>query len=110
MVKSIKYYMIDEYVDDKVGSDITTDDIKGNEEARKRIYQFTSLLFNPLNNKLYCGVTNFDSDILHEFNIETKQFTSLNYRDRFKPRTKYDIKIHRSLEFDQEQNLSLIHI
>jgi hypothetical protein len=104
MPKTIKYYMIDDYSDDSLGADLNYEGVANNEEAKKRIFQFTSLLHNPINKKLYCGLTNFSSDIFYEFDVQNKTFKSLNYKDRFAARSRFDIKIHRSLEFDAEEN------
>ena len=64
-------YLIDDYRH-PLGPDATSETIRNHPEARRRIFQFTSLLYNPKVGKLYCGVTNFDSDILHLFDPQTK--------------------------------------
>jgi hypothetical protein len=96
----INAYAIDDFAA-SLRPDMTAADMRGDPELRKRMYQFTSLLYNPANKKLYCGVTNFASDIFHEFDPAKKKFRSLGYPKRFKPATKFDIKIHRSLELDK---------
>ncbi|MFH0940183.1 MAG: hypothetical protein V1899_13025 [Planctomycetota bacterium] len=96
----INAYAIDDFSAD-LRSDMTVDDMRNNPELLKRVYQFTSLLYNQADKKLYCGVTNFDSDIFHTFDPVKKKFRSLGYQKRFKPATQFDIKIHRSLELDK---------
>ncbi|MCD6364679.1 MAG: hypothetical protein J7M14_02265 [Planctomycetes bacterium] len=100
----IKYYLIDDYQDDSLSADMTAENVRNNPEAKKRLYAFTSLLLNPADNQLYCGVTNFNNDIFQRFDPKTKEFTSLDYRNRFAPSTDFDVKIHRSLELDAQEN------
>jgi hypothetical protein len=99
----INCFLIDDYKQE-LGPDPTFDMVMPHEEPRQRIFQFTSLLHNPQSGKLYCGVTNFDSNILHEFDPKTKKFKSLDYKNRFSARNYYDVKIHRSLELDEKTN------
>ena len=60
---------------------------------------FTSLLYNPNDGLIYCGLTSADGDIFYTFDHKTKAFASLGFQrvaDRF------DVKIHRSLELDDD--------
>jgi hypothetical protein len=69
-------------------------DFKSNAERRENYVAFTCLLPHP-DGKLYCGITAFNTDILHRFDPATGTFESLNYRQVAEP---YEIKVHRSLE------------
>ena len=58
---------------------------------------FTSLLYNPNDGLIYCGLTTADNDLLYTFNHETKEFTSLGFKS---VADEFDVKIHRSLELE----------
>ena len=60
---------------------------------------FTSLLYNPNDGLIYCGLTTADGDLLYTFNHETKEFTSLGFQS---VADEFDVKIHRSLELDDD--------
>jgi hypothetical protein len=59
---------------------------------------FTCMLNHP-DGYLYCGVTRYNGDIFHRFNVQTKKFESLGYQPISEP---YEVKIHRSLELDTD--------
>ncbi len=69
-------------------------DFQGNAELRNNYVSFTCLLAHP-DGKLYCGVTAFNTDILHRFDPGTGKFESLHYAGVAEP---HEIKVHRSLE------------
>jgi len=60
---------------------------------------FTSLLYNPNDGLIYCGLTRADGDLFYTFNHETKEFRSLNFQS---VADEFDVKIHRSLELDDD--------
>jgi hypothetical protein len=63
---------------------------------------FTCLLYHPQMKLVYCGLTARDSDILYAFDPVTKEFQSLGYA---RYAEKYEVKIHRSLELDDDGTL-----
>ena len=71
---------------------------------------FDCLLADDERNVVWCGITNFATDIFHVFDRKTEQFESLNFAS---VADRYDAKFHRSLEFDREGNIwaatSLLH-
>jgi hypothetical protein len=82
----------------RILKDFAVADMKTDPSLRYGI-SFTSLLYNPNDGLIYCGLTAADGDIFYTFNHKTKRFQSLNFPavcDEF------DIKIHRSLELDTD--------
>ncbi|MGD0110430.1 MAG: hypothetical protein ABSD48_01035 [Armatimonadota bacterium] len=65
------------------------------QEFKDNYIAFTCLLAHPKDGLLYCGVTAFNTDVLHAFDPEAKAFRSLGYQAVAEP---FEIKIHRSLE------------
>ena len=78
--------------------DFARDDMAGDPSLAYGI-SFTSLLYNPNDGLVYCGLTTADNDLLYTFNHETKEFTSLNFQS---VADEFDVKIHRSLELDDD--------
>jgi len=70
------------------------DRAKADAELRRNRVAFTSLLLNPNDELLYCGITAWDADILYTFEPGSATFTSLHWADVGEP---FDVKIHRSL-------------
>ncbi len=67
----------------------------------KIVNAYTSVLYNPSNGLVYCGLTDYDNDILYTYNPATGKFASCN----IKPvTTKFDVKVHRSLIFDPDDD------
>ncbi|MHB0937978.1 MAG: hypothetical protein ACYDCO_12890 [Armatimonadota bacterium] len=62
---------------------------------RDNYVAFCSLLWHPAEERLYCGVTAPNSDVLAKFNPATKLFEPLDYRPVAEP---FEVKVHRSLE------------
>ncbi len=77
----------------------TVDDIfervNNDSDFKKNYYSFTSLAYDRNRNILFCGNTNFSNNLLHSFDIETKEFESLGYSEFGE---QFEIKIHRGLE------------
>jgi len=70
---------------------------RNDEYVKKHYFAFTTLRYNRHDGYLYCGVTNFGSDLLHRFDPRTKQFESMKFAGA--PFVeKFDIKLHRSVE------------
>ncbi|NQT02250.1 MAG: hypothetical protein HQ580_09515 [Planctomycetes bacterium] len=69
------------------------------EDLRKNFIGFTTVLYNPNDRLLYCGIASYENDIFYSFNPKTKKFKSLKY-NRAKGAEKYDVKVHRSLCLD----------
>lgn len=65
-------------------------------EIAGKFFSFTTLRAHN-DGKLYLGTTNMKNRILWSFDPETKSFEDLGYSTKG---TDYDIKIHRSLEYD----------
>ena len=63
---------------------------------------FTSLLYNPNDGLVYCGLTASNGDIFYTFDPKTKKFRSLNFQS---VADEFDVKIHRSLELDDDGTL-----
>lgn len=64
-----------------------------------RFVSFVSLLYHPGTQRVYCGLTNWQNDLLYAFDPETKEFEDLRFRDIA---DRFDVKIHRSLEMDDD--------
>jgi len=65
---------------------------------------FTSVLWDPSSDNIYCGLTALDADILYVYERRLRKFTSLGF-NRFGD--KFDVKVHRSLEMDDDGTLYL---
>jgi len=65
-------------------------------------YAFTSAVYHPRLNKLFCGTTNKHNDLLQSFDLETGEFESMGYADFAEP---FEIKIHRSSCVGQDGNI-----
>lgn len=63
---------------------------------------FDCLLADEERNVVWCGITNFATDIFYVFDRETEHFESLDYPS---VGDRYDAKFHRSLEFDGAGNI-----
>lgn len=99
-IQSVNKYQLSNYVRrDKTVVDDMSSDSSSEDDFKKGYYAFTSLRYNPVDKLLYCGNTNFGNDLLRTFNLETKEFKSLNYQDFGE---EFEIKIHRSLEIDND--------
>lgn len=65
----------------------------------KNWISFDSLTYNPADDCVYCGITDFSNDIFYRYRRSDKAFECLNFQavaDR------YDAKFHRSLELDAD--------
>jgi hypothetical protein len=58
---------------------------------------FDSVLYNPNDKKLYCGLNSLDGDLLYAFDPEKDQFESMRTQDWTDA---FDVKIHRTLQRD----------
>jgi len=66
---------------------------------RKGWISFDCLLWNPDDNRVYCGITSFDNDIFAAYDRATDSFVDLGYE---RVADKYDAKFHRGLERDND--------
>lgn len=93
---TVKKHMIKPYVRKYVGTvDNIFERIDKDKDFKENYYSFTSLLYDKKREILFCGNTNFNNNLLHTFNLKTKQFESLGYP---KFGEEFEIKIHRGLE------------
>ncbi|MFH1616555.1 MAG: hypothetical protein ABIG61_15905, partial [Planctomycetota bacterium] len=77
-------------------SDADSDTLRANEEIMKEFYSYTTLRPHT-DGRLYIGTTHMKNRIVWLFDTRTKKFEDLGYD---KKGDYYDIKIHRSLEYD----------
>jgi streptogramin lyase len=66
---------------------------------RKNWISFDALTYNPADDCVYCGVTDFSNDIFYRYHRANDRFECLNFQPIADP---YDAKFHRSLELDDE--------
>ena len=100
----VNYYSISGYdvhfADNRL-SDAGADALRRDPRVAAGNYSYTTLRTHKDGN-LYVGTTHMGNRILWLFDPRTKKFKDLDYA---KVGTTYDIKIHRSLEFDPAQNV-----
>lgn len=78
----------------KVNNRWVYDDFKQDENWRKKWISFDCALYNPDDNRVYCGITSFDSDIFRAYDRERGVFIDLGVKNSF---DEYDAKFHRAL-------------
>lgn len=66
-----------------------------------QLIAFTTVLFEPGEGLVYCGLTSLTADLLYTFDPNTAKFESLGYRQA-DGTERYDVKIHRSLVQDED--------
>ena len=94
MLRNVRYHVLR----DCPVSNMDVDRVSDREMPQEWIdnhVAFTCFLPAPDEGVLYCGVTAFNNDILHAFDLEKKTFTSLGYAQVAE---RFEIKVHRSLE------------
>ena len=82
---------------DKVGVPLRTlgyREFTSNPDWKRNLISFTSLCFDKRRNRLFCGMTGFDNDLMYDFDPVAESFSCLGYQDVAE---KFEIKIHRSL-------------
>ena len=84
--------------DQNLGSDEFGEKLKDEDMLRNRV-AFTSLLYYPNDQLVYCGITAYDADIFYTFDPQTAQFNSLGYQNVGE---RFEVKIHRSLVVDED--------
>ncbi len=90
-ITNVKYHVLR----DVKGASLAVDTASDVDEAmRENRIAFTSLLWQPEDKMLYCGITALNNDIFHRFDPSSGKFESLNYRDVAE---EFEVKIHRSL-------------
>jgi hypothetical protein len=70
------------------------EDFKKNEKWRKGWISFDCALFNPDDDRIYCGITSFDGDIFRAYDRRSRQFVDLGVHRIV---DEYDAKFHRAL-------------
>ena len=90
----VKHYVLRDYQTEGRMSDVEDFTNPPDREWYENYIAVFSLLPHP-DGRLLCGVTAPDTDILHRFDTETKQFESLRYPKVSEP---HEIKIHRMLD------------
>ena len=70
-------------------------DMKADPGWRKDWISFDCALYEPDQDRVYCGVTSFDADIFHAYDRGERRFVDLGYERVVDP---FDAKFHRSLE------------
>jgi len=97
MITQVRHYVLRDFRPEKADlSDLTAAPTpRTSKEMFENHIAFVSLLFNPNDGKLYCGLTAYNTDILYRFDPENKQFESLHYERIAEP---FEVKVHRSLE------------
>ena len=94
MIKQVKHYILRDYKPTTSMTDETEAASAAEKDKFENAISFTCMLPHP-DGQLYCGITAHNTDILYRFDPESKEFTSLNYRDISEP---FEVKVHRSLE------------
>ncbi len=98
-IESVRYHVLRNYDKKK---NIAVDGMSADRvqaEMRENLVAFTCLLASPSEGVLYCGITAFNNDILHAFDLGTGKFRSLGYASVAE---KFEVKVHRSLEMDSD--------
>jgi hypothetical protein len=80
------------------------EDLRADEGYCDDWISFDSLAWHDTSNKLYIGLTSINTDIFHIYDPAHDRFTSLGFQ---RIGDKFDAKIHRSLEIDQDDSMYL---
>ena len=72
-------------------------DLVADENWRNGWISFDSIVFNPDDRQIYCGLNSIDGDLLYRFSREQHSFTCLNTR---RWTDEFDVKIHRTLLYN----------
>ena len=78
---------------------LTYDEIQADPDFSHKLISFVCNEYNPVDGRLYLGATAFDNDIFFWFDIDKKEYHSLNFKEVAE---RFDIKIHRSLCIDDD--------
>jgi len=95
VIKQVKHHILRDYSPSSSMADETEAATAAQEDKYENAMAFTCLLYHLNDGQLYCGITAYNNDILYRFDPESKEFTSLHYRDMADP---FEVKVHRSLE------------
>jgi len=99
MSMTVKAHILRDYrTDDAPQTDQFGEEGVDEQRLHNRV-AFTSLLYNPADGLVYCGITAYDADILYTFDPQTLEFTSLGWADVGE---QYDVKVHRSLRLGND--------
>jgi len=75
--------------------------LQENDPWASQLIAFTSVLFEPVEGLIYCGLTSLNADVLYTFDRNTHKFECMNYLD-VEGSERYDVKIHRSFAMDDD--------
>ena len=70
--------------------------------GKERSIHVTSLLYHPVEKKVYLGLTDMENDLLYTFDPADSSFETCEFR---RIADKYDVKIHRSLVLDEDGSI-----
>lgn len=76
-------------------------DFTSNDDWKENSISFISLAYHPKRERVVCGMTSLENNLLCEFDPASGTFTNLGFR---KEAEKFEIKIHRSLQLDSRRN------
>lgn len=93
-LKQVRYHILRDYRA-HVGSDLSVADPKMKAEQFANSIAFVCLLWHPQEQRLYCGLTAYNGDVLAKFDPAAQRFEPLDYRLIAEP---FEVKVHRSLE------------
>jgi hypothetical protein len=105
LLKSRAYKIVDQAFDNwesEVEGKWTYDNMIQNKDYVQGWISLTSIVNDEANKLIYTGIGSFNTDLLYEFNRETKTFTDLKYKLVGDP---YDAKFHCSLDMDTNGDL-----
>ena len=92
-IVSTRYYILRDYKG-KIHSDFTSSPNDNENDQLHNYVAFVCLLKHPSQNRIYCGLTAMDGNVLAIFNTLSKQFEPIDYRPVAEP---FEVKVHRSL-------------
>jgi len=92
-ISNVRHYVLRDFKG-KMASDFTGSQAEREADQFHNYVAFVCLLNHPREDRMYCGLTAMDSNVLARFNTRTKQFEPLDYRPVAEP---FEVKVHRSL-------------
>ena len=93
-IKSVRHHVLRDTEDRRQLTDDSVVDAERDHDLYENRVAFTSLLWHPGDDRIYCGVTAHNHDVFHRFDPEHHTFESLHYADVAE---EFEVKIHRSL-------------
>ncbi|MAE61517.1 MAG: hypothetical protein CMJ49_09200 [Planctomycetaceae bacterium] len=93
-IASVKRHVFRDYKG-RMESDAASVESNAEDDRLQNYTAFCCLLYHPQEDRLFCGMTAFDSNVLAKFDPGAGRFEDLDYRPIAEP---YEVKVHRSLE------------